>query len=441
MLAVKRAFSRGSGSAAPAPPPKPSATLGGLEILFRTRLDECLVDVVHSPERGVLAAATADGAIAIVDATDGQVKVVAELDEEEPPNAMAFTPEFLLHCGEDGCVRLVAVDNGTVVHSHSMTEAAEEGKRPRCRAVDGVVPLDGAFVAAAGCLVHACRVHAAAPFCELEHVLRAEAHVDAICAAPAREATRWSYAFALKGGVRLVSRQGQPVCELRTGSMIRSLGVFEHWLAAATYDGAVLLWDLEASFFPGAQAAPTVTLRSFCGSDGKELCWNTEGGGAIAVSGSRAAVFDFTGQNVPHPYRNKYGVAPWTPRRGHPDPVPRVCMHSAPGGVQSVAWEPRRQGAGQAEGSAEGMSPRLATLDKQGAVRVWQPLSLPLRKGGNGNPSQPQLMKPQFYTFPRQDAAHPTGESVDACALLWLREGVVAVGYSTGELIAWRVAA
>ena len=49
-------------------------------------------------------------------------------------------------------------------------------------------------------------------------------------------------------------------------------------------------------------------------------------------------------------------------------------------------------------------------------------------------------MKPQFYAFPRQDAAHPTGGAVEASALLWLSADVVAVGYTTGELIAWRMA-
>mgnify|MGYP001165478235 CR=1 FL=1 len=48
------------------------------------------------------------------------------------------------------------------------------------------------------------------------------------------------------------------------------------------------------------------------------------------------------------------------------------------------------------------------------------------KKGGNGNPAQPELIRPQFYTFVQQDAAHPTGEAVEACALLWLGESAIA---------------
>jgi hypothetical protein len=49
-------------------------------------------------------------------------------------------------------------------------------------------------------------------------------------------------------------------------------------------------------------------------------------------------------------------------------------------------------------------------------------------------------MKPQFYTYVRQDATHPSGDAVEACALLWLAADAVAVGYFTGEIVAWRVA-
>ena len=38
-------------------------------------------------------------------------------------------------------------------------------------------------------------------------------------------------------------------------------------------------------------------------------------------------------------------------------------------------------------------------------------------KGGKGDPSKPQLMKPQFYTFLQADAAHPSGDAVRACGL------------------------
>jgi hypothetical protein len=57
-----------------------------------------------------------------------------------------------------------------------------------------------------------------------------------------------------------------------------------------------------------------------------------------------------------------------------------------------------------------------------------------------GNAHNPQSMKPQFYTYVRQDATHPSGDAVEACALLWLAADAVAVGYFTGEIVAWRVA-
>ena len=48
-------------------------------------------------------------------------------------------------------------------------------------------------------------------------------------------------------------------------------------------------------------------------------------------------------------------------------------------------------------------------------------------------------MKPQLYTFLQHDAAHPSGDAVRACTLAWLSEDVVAVGFATGDLIAWRI--
>lgn len=118
---------------------------------------------------------------------------------------------------------------------------------------------------------------------------------------------------------------------------------------------------------------------------------------------------------------------------GQPDPVPRVCM--ADNHVQAVAWAP----VGEELGEERGAGAMLATLGKDGAVRVWQPRGPPLRRGGKGDPSQPQLMKPQLYTFLQHDAAHPSGDAVRACTLAWLSEDVVAVGFATGDLIAWRI--
>ena len=87
------------------------------------------------------------------------------------------------------------------------------------------------------------------------------------------------------------------------------------------------------------------------------LHWSPDGGG-IAVSGARAAVFDFTGANPPHPYRKGSGAM------GQPDPVPRVCMAEAP--VQAVAWAPL--GAGEEDGGVHAAA-TLATLGSDGGVR------------------------------------------------------------------------
>jgi len=157
------------------------------------------------------------------------------------------------------------------------------------------------------------------------------------------------------------------------------------------------------------------SLNSACGSDGLSLGWRPDGGG-LAVSGQRAAVFDFTGANAPHPYRINVHKSGQPILAGQPDPVPRLCMAD---GAESVAWAPCA--------AADAAATRLASVTAQGVVRVWpapnrprschepaweaslsslpavqcaqvrvwQPHQPPLRKGGNGNPSQPERMKPQ----------------------------------------------
>ena len=151
------------------------------------------------------------------------------------------------------------------------------------------------------------------------------------------------------------------------------------WLAAAAFDGTVELWDV-AIQAPGAEVGPAQQarhrLQSYAGSDGDVLQWSADGGG-LAVSGTRAAVYDFTGANPPHPYRKGSGAM------GQPDPVPRVCM--ADNHVQAVSWAP--------VGEERGAGAMLATLGKDGAVRVWQPRGPPLRRGGKGDPSQPHLSR------------------------------------------------
>ena len=74
-----------------------------------------------------------------------------------------------------------------------------------------------------------------------------------------------------------------------------------------------------------------------------------------------------------------------------------------------MAWAPLGASLGEDE---RGTAATLATLSSDGAVRVWRPRGLPLRRGGKGDPSQPQLMKPQLYTFLQHDAVHPSGDEV-----------------------------
>ena len=189
------------------------------------------------------------------------------------------------------------------------------------------------------------------------------------------------------------------------------------------------------------------------------------------MSGKRAAVFDLTGASPHHPYRAK---TTQPARVGRPDMVPRVCMSD---GAMAVAWSPRTE-----ERRAEGAAPRYALLHSRpvssilpaplllldwraplpsevdgsrlsplrsematvngtdGVVKLWNPHGLPMRKGGNGDPANPQRMKPQFYIWPTHDATHPSGEAARPCALMWLRDDTIAVGYYNGDVVAWRIA-
>jgi len=367
-----------------------------------------------------------------VDGSDLSLLGATEELHEDPPNAVAWAAggETLLLAGEDGIARVVSVASRSVVRSHAVREEPEAGKRPRCHPVsrlavlgDGAFEFSASFVAAAGRVAHCYRLSDGT----LEHVCELTSPVHALCAAPRGEPLHWAYALAVKGCVRLVSRAGATVHELQIGSVVRSLASSGQWLAAAEYDGTLKLWGLSPVTSP-------LTLRGYCGTDGKDVQWSADGGG-LAASGSQAVVFDFTGAQPPHPYRSQ----PWRPAAGKPDSVPRVCIgHRA----AAVAWA----GGEVAPPPTDEWPPdpatppaRLATVDPQGLVRVWQPRSLPLRKGGQGNPTQPQLMKPQLYTFVRQDATHPSGEAAEPCALLWLAEDTVAVGYASGEIVAFQV--
>ena len=91
---------------------------------------------------------------------------------------MAFASQWLVHCSDDACVRTVSLE-GELVHTHSVMEEPAEGKRPRQCAIDHCVVLDGgaAYAAAAGRLVHACRVADG----KLQHALRSHCGHFASC--------------------------------------------------------------------------------------------------------------------------------------------------------------------------------------------------------------------------------------------------------------------
>ena len=433
------------------------AVKGGLTPLWVAKLGNGLCSAVVGGD--LVAAATANG-VAFLNSADGAVASKCDDDGlDDVPNVLAFASKgHVIHCGDDGCVRVVSVA-GALVQMHEIKEPAAEGKRPRTAPIDHAVALSGAgFAAAAGRVVHSCRMTEAsakerAPFA-LEHALQLEAPVRAMCAAPPGEES-WAYAIAFSSFVQLVaSGAGEVVGRLSSERLLKSLSPAGHWLAAAATDGTVDLWDIagEADLASLADDPSTIAprpadhvLRAYCGSDGAAIGWRSDGG-AFAISGKRAAVFDFTGANNPHPYRPK-GVAPTAP--GQPDTVPRICMSDA---VSRVAWAPpKRRLAGASSGIgatlaalndalAENLnSSELATVSDDGVVRLWDPHSPPLRKGGNGNPAEPHKMKPQFYTFTTHDAAHPSEEAKKPAALVWLRADAVAVGYFCGDVVAWRV--
>jgi hypothetical protein len=74
-----------------------------------------------------------------------------------------------------------------------------------------------------------------------------------------------------------------------------------------------------------------------------------------------------------------------------------------------------------------------------GVVRLWN-LRGRLKKGGQGHPQRPEMMKPQFFLFPQLDAAHPSGDVEKPCFLGWLSADTVAVAYECGDVVALRVA-
>ena len=235
--AVKRAFASSgqSSQTASATTAAPSVAKGGLESIFHTKFDTGLYSAVKADAIPLVAAALADGCVVFVDATDG--RVVARCDElldSDPPNVMVFaSSQWLVHCSDDANVRCLST-MGELVHTHAVAEPAQDGKRPRSVAVDHATVLDGgaAYVAAAGRLIHACRV----PEGDLEHAVQLASPVRALCAAPqSGPSQQWSYAVAMAEGVRLISRAGESVRELTSKRIVRSLSAYGPWLAAGTF--------------------------------------------------------------------------------------------------------------------------------------------------------------------------------------------------------------
>ena len=424
-----------AGAAAAAPSPRaqqPTIRKGGMDVIFHAKIASGLCCVVAAADNSRIAAATDEGVVVFINGLDinglgGTIQARCEV-ADFPPNAMAFSSAalWLVVCTDDGYARVVASDSGKMLLEHAVAEESVAGKRPRRCAADHCIAFDDVFVAAAGRLVHACRV----PEGQLEHARLVDKPIRALCSAPPALAPSWAYAAAFQGGIMLVSRGGEIVCALGSEQPLRSLALSGRWLAAAAFDGTVELWDVAGD--PAADAgAPSQDrdgadhrLQAYCGSDGQDLQWSADGS-ALAMSGKKAAAFDFTGANPAHPYRRRTAVG----SRGTPDPVPRVCLDD--GHAQLVAWAPPRE-----DDEATSL---LATVGRDGAVRTWQPQGGKLRKGGNGNPEQPERMKPQFYTFVKHDAAHPSGVAVGACALLWLSADMVVVGYENGDLVTWRL--
>lgn len=397
--------SKAEAPAAPAAPSRPVLRLGGLDVAWRVSLGRIRCAAVRD---GRLAAATDDGAVVFLDAGGAVAARSAPVEDSEANDvALGADGSWAVACYDDGYARVASARDGALLLEHAVAAPAAAGKRQRRVAATRVLALPrNRFAAAAGRLVHAVDARSGA----LAHAVACDAPVRGLCAAPPAVQS-WAYGCSHGGGVVLVADDGSVAARLASARPLRALAASATWLAAATFDGAVELWDAAA---PGGEPDGAVALRSSCGCDGAHCAWS--GLGDLAVSGARAAVFDFSGDAPHHPYRRGPAPAP-----GEPDPVPRVCMAEGP--AVRVAWGP---------GGA------LATAAADGVVRVWRPRGR-LRKGGQGRADRPETMRPQFFAFPKRDAAHPSGDAAAPAALAWLGDGTVAACYEAGDVVAWRL--
>ena len=383
---------------APAAAPRPLVQKGGLAVSWRASVGS-VACVAQSSAR--LAVATDDGAVVFVDHA-GDITARSPQIADEGPNAMAFSNDgaWVVAAFDDGRARVVRTD-GTLAVEHAVAPEPVAGKRARQVAATSCAPLDDDFVASAGKLVHCCALTG-----DLIHAITFDAPVRALCDASA--GLFRGYAVAHGCVCVLVQRDGEVNWRYVSTRPLRSLLCRGDFVAAGTFDGAVQVWggeDLSAS------------LQSFCRSDGEALAWSGDGA-FLAVTGARAAVFDFSGDRPPHPYRRDRG-------EDGPDYIPRVLGFQDGSRERCVAWAP---------GGAI-----LATADSMGVVRLWN-LRGRLKKGGQGHPQQPENMKPQFFLFPQLDAAHPSGDVEKPAFVGWLSADTVAVAYECGDVVALRVA-
>ena len=420
----------GSSTAAEAPaaaPRRPVLQKGGLDVSWCTNVGSGIACVAQAPS-SLLAVATDDGVIVFVD-NDGGITARSQPLAEEGPNAMAFAADasWLVACFDDGYARVLrsttrittsypargtpplrslgASADFALVVEHAVVAAPVEGKRARRVAATHCVALGDAygtsnvcaFVCSAGKLVHCVDV----PSGELRHSHTFEAPVRAICADEVEGyyvvyGTTVAHVNYSDGGMTARYTSSRPLRSLapRTGG----------WLAASTFDGAIEVWDDEQF---------ERSLQSHCRTDGEALAWSADGG-FLAVTGARAACFDFTGQRPQHPYR-KPQYHGNEEVRYEPDVIPRVCGW-AKSREKCVAWAP---------GGAI-----LATVDAVGVVRLWN-LRGRLKKGGRGSPDRPELMLPPFFCFPQLDGAHPSGDTAKpTCPVpLTVRGTQVLVGF------------
>lgn len=428
----------GSSTAAEAPaaaPRRPVLQKGGLDVSWCTNVGSGIACVAQAPS-SLLTVATDDGVIVFVD-NDVGITARSQPLAEEGPNAMAFAADasWLVACFDDGYARVLrsttrittsypargtpplrslgASADFALVVEHAVVAAPVEGKRARRVAATHCVALGDAygisnvcaFVCSAGKLVHCVDV----PSGELRHSHTFEAPVRAICADEVEGyyvayGTTVAHVNYSDGGITARYTSSRPLRSLapRTGG----------WLAASTFDGAIEVWDDE----PFERS-----LQSFCRTDGEALAWSADGG-FLAVTGARAAYFDFTSAFPQHPYRKpQYDGNEEV--RYEPDVIPRVCGWAEPR-EKCVAWAPG--------------GVILATVDAVGVVRLWN-LRRRLKKGGRGSPDRPELMLPQFFCFPQLDG-HPGGNTAKPASVGWLGADTVAVAYERGDVAAYRIA-